>query len=66
MEGAVFALAPGKSWKLRLGKRVRARPGVYRGILSYRSGLAYTKDGPETEGEIPIDLGEMIVVPSRR
>jgi hypothetical protein len=66
MKDAIFPLAPGQSWSLRLGKRVHAVPGRYRGVLSYYSAHSFTKDGPETNGEIPIDLGEIAIVPPRR
>lgn len=66
MKEAVFRLAPGESWSLVFGKHVHAVPGRYRGVLSYYSGHSFTKDGPETDGEIPIDLGEIAIVPRRR
>jgi hypothetical protein len=66
MKEAIVRLAPGQTWSLRLGKRVHAVPGRYRGLLSYHSGHSFTKDGPETDGEIPIDLGEIAIVPRRR
>jgi hypothetical protein len=66
MKEAIFRLAPGQSWSLHFGKRVHAIPGRYRGLLSYYSGHSFTKDGPETDGEIPIDLGEIAIVPPRR
>ena len=38
----------------------------YRGRLTYHSAHSFTKDGPETDGEIPIELGEIAIVPKPR
>jgi len=66
MKESVFRLSPGQSWSLRLGKRVHAVPGRYRGLLAYQSAHKFTFDGPGINGEIPIDLGEIAIVPPRR
>lgn len=60
-EGDTIRLEPQQAWEIQLKKALYLTPGRYSLRLVYQSYLQYTYGKEQIGGELPMDLGEIVV-----